>query len=199
MQTFTVLIDTREQKGLVFPEFMHVLLPTARSIKASSATVVQIKRRSATLDYGDYTIEGAEDRVLIERKRSHMEIRQNCLLTHRYKALKDEMIAFQRLTQHPYLLAEGRRSMISAIKPEETSEAVAMDALCGLLVDYGVHLLILPMESIKQRRAAGEWILRLMLACALREPVPREIPWIPMKPRTRKALATKARAFQENS
>ena len=57
---FTVLVDTREQLAYTFPN--------VRADADKDNRPIFVPLRSATLPFGDYTIEGFADRVIIERK-----------------------------------------------------------------------------------------------------------------------------------
>ena len=77
---FTIIVDTREQHPWIFKEFTTA------------------KRK---LDTGDYSIEGLEDKLCIERKNGIAEIANN-MMENRFSDVIDRMSKYP----HSYILIE---------------------------------------------------------------------------------------------
>lgn len=83
-EKYTIIRDTREKYGWLYPED-----------GACQGTIID------KLDVGDYTIQGLEDYICIERKRTIDEFAQNCIQKRWTKCM-------QRMSEvkHPYIIFE---------------------------------------------------------------------------------------------
>ena len=122
-------------------------------------TTVSIHVVKKALKTGDYAIQGHEDRCLVERKGSAREIAKNTMHGKDRQRFERELVRLKEETAFPVLLMEGWPSQLL----EEQESAVAVDALIRLLSMYGTELLLVPSNTLRQRRAAGEWVARLLI------------------------------------
>ena len=162
---WVIIQDTREKKPLVFPHHITLLDDTKDplSLKTCVSTLETVRQK---MDAGDYTLQGFEDRMLVERKGSIREVATNCLDRRDRTRF---LAATQRLIDscsRPILLLEGSPSQLFKAKLDVPVEA-AVDALIRVLVAYKIELLLLPTSSSAQRRACGEWVARLLISGAV--------------------------------
>ena len=99
MNKIIVLVDSREKIKLEFPKAIHVFTEEQRNPK-----ILPVLLESKQLNRGDYTLEGFEDVVGIERKGAVGEIVTNLMTTDRLRAMQ----AFRRFAQikHPILMLD---------------------------------------------------------------------------------------------
>jgi ERCC4-type nuclease len=167
---WTVLVDTREKKPLLFPHSMRVLSPDHLPRKRVPVRV-ELTTRRARLETGDYAMQGYPNSVLVERKSGLREVAGNCLTGDRRRFVE----CLERLRAActgPVLLLEGSPSSLltAPAGKGEPDPVLGFDSLLRLLVEYHVQLVMLPTSSLAQRKAAGEVVARLMLAGALSWP-----------------------------
>lgn len=162
---WTILIDTREQRPVSFPDGL-VVLDDARRPSKKAVLTVSLGTRAATLPAGDYALEGFEDRVLVERKGSLREIAGNCLTADR-RRFTDCLQRLWDSCRRPYLLLEGTPAHLYRTQGLDYDPRVAVDALVRLCIDYDVALFTLPYETGPQRQAFAEMIARLLIAGAI--------------------------------
>lgn len=98
-KTINIIQDTREQNGWDF-----VL-----------AKDVKVNRKK--LDFGDYTAEGIEDRLVIERKASTGELHTN-LLKHKKRFFKE--MELMKEVEKPYIVCEFPESYLYTFPENST-------------------------------------------------------------------------------
>ena len=153
--SFTIRIDTREQKPLIFPSYVRVHY-------GGTSHTLKLNTKSVALPTGDYSIEGYEDIVLVERKGSSSELFKNfCTID-----AKRANAAFGRLSlaKHAYLLAEISPSDF-LIDTEHCPDSTLMTMrLATTIRKYKLHLILAGRgSSVGHRRIVGGFIVRLML------------------------------------
>jgi ERCC4-type nuclease len=168
-QSVTVLVDSREQRPLLFPDTL-VLWSVSGAGRKPKPKVLQVKTESIKLDAGDYAIRsyvlaGWETLAGVERKLNLDELADNTLTDDRPRFLR----AFRRLAQSydtPYLFIEEWPDPWWTDPDMNTGVAQAVDSILQLTIEYKVRLIWggRPLRSVIARRRAGELILRILLA-----------------------------------
>ena len=152
MTRLPVVIDSREREGYELPFPDHIRIRLRRS---KTPTLFKVTPAVDRMDAGDYTIKGFEDVVLIETKRSALEVEEN-LLGDDFKRADG---AFRRLcssTRWPMLVCEFSQA--------DLAEHVR-DALAYGIAEYGLHVWFAGPRSAKDaRRSTADMVLRLMIA-----------------------------------
>ena len=156
----TVLIDNREKKPLSFPTHLVVLDRKALPTSGKSRTVV-VRTQPQTLKTGDYRLVGGTS--AIERKGSFAEIANNCLTTDGRRRFLECCRRLRDECRTACILFEGQVGGFE-VQAGLPHPGVAADSLLDIMGEYGLPLMLLPLTTIGQRRAAGEWSLRWLLS-----------------------------------
>jgi ERCC4-type nuclease len=160
-RTYTVAVDTREQKPVPIPDW----LPLLRTPLCGDTTTVHIRTTAKTLSAGDYTLIENQSGAGIERKYTLRELAKNCLTDDRHRM----RAALERLADtysHPYLLVEGTvRKLLGDKRIPKPYRAY--DALLRLLADYRITLIHTEGRSHRQRELTGEIIARILINVAI--------------------------------
>lgn len=156
MEQLTLLVDSREKKPLSFPKTFTWTDPWWKR------KTMRIVQKDVKLSEGDYAIEGHENLVLIERKGSIRELRDNLFAGDAPRAKK----AFKRLAdacKYPYLLLDfSLSSATQATREVEFPDAIR-DFFYREMATYGIRLLWLPqLYTTVGRRKVGEEVLRVL-------------------------------------
>lgn len=159
-RTATVLIDSREKKPLAFPAHL-VVLDRSRPSTAGKSLTLTVRTQSQTLKTGDYRLVGGTS--AIERKGSFEEIAGNCLTVDGRRRFADCCRRLRDDCKTACLLFEGWIRDFE-VRPGLSHPGVATDALLDIIGEHGLPLMLLPLSTVGQRRAAGEWALRWLLA-----------------------------------
>jgi hypothetical protein len=160
---YTIVVDTREQRPLIFPPY----LPTLVDAIQRTHTSVRLKTLPKKMETADYYVLGFPEAVVIERKGSLDEIAKNVLTSRGRKNLSAE---FQRLKDQcrwPYVLFEGSAAVLARPTKRNPSPHLAIDGLLDLLLAYNVPMLLLPSGSDTQRMRVGEYAARLLIRGAI--------------------------------
>jgi len=133
LPTYTVVKDTREQKGWVFTA--HI--PTRRPPRCEGMIV-------DTLQTGDYSIVGYTDILAIERKADFSELWGNYSSSKR-PAFEAEMERMSKI-KHPYIIIESLLTPdIMELSPPQFSKGVPGKSLVRWLMylsaKFGVHII----------------------------------------------------------
>lgn len=160
MSQVTVLIDSREKKPLSFPAHLVVLDRTKLPTAGKSRTVT-VRTKSETLKTGDYRLVGGNS--AIERKGSFEEIAGNCLTLDGRRRFMDCCRRLRSECSTACLLFEGLVGGFE-VRAGLPHPGVAADALLDIIGEHGLPLMLLPLSTTGQRRAAGEWALRWLLS-----------------------------------
>lgn len=160
----TILIDTREQRPLPFPQHLPVwnphTLPTAPKTMQLSVTT-----RRVTLRKGDYALEGREGDVVIERKKNLDELHKNLCTREGRRRFLSELDELRRICRFPHVLVEGDPLELNAsVRHTRADPAIVRDALLRCCLEKGVTLLMMPAGSVSARRAFAEWTLALLVS-----------------------------------
>lgn len=169
----TVLVDTREQKPLLFP----TTLKYYADVSAGSRRVLQVKTLKKTLDSGDYALAldetgarmqrrlGGPDESKIETKRGLDELRQNA-----FEARARVQASLQRLVDschYPYLVLEGSISQMLTPTKHSPFPGWVMDEFLRMISATPIRLILTgSCRTNAARRRVGEFCLRLMLSHA---------------------------------
>ena len=161
IREITVVIDTREQYPLFFPEFIHVTHPD----NPTRTWPIKVSAKRGTLHLGDYCLDGYETLAVIERKASQLEILKN-MTDAKDKARQAR--AFKRLSEgckYPYLLLEASPAHLLAPVPGKHPE-VAIQMLACAMLKYRLQLVLMPWRgrSAEVRRKIGTFCLHLLVA-----------------------------------
>lgn len=150
MITLPVTVDSRERQVLPFPD--HLCIRLRRS---KQPTLFKVRTAVDKMPAGDYTVAGFEDIVLVETKRSALEIEENLL----GKDFRRADSAFRRLcnsTKWPLLVCEFSQA--------DLDEPVR-DALAWGIASYGLNVWFAgPRCARRARRSTADMVLRLMIA-----------------------------------
>lgn len=166
-KTITVIIDSREQIPLLFPE--NILYYPDRS---PDSRQIRIKTKVSKVDAGDYCLQPwykvlDKHPCLIERKGANTELHQN-LLTKDYKrftAALDRLVSYCR---HPYLLLDVAIADFWTIKEHCPNPERVWDCLIREVSSRGINLLWgCNAKHATSRRILGEQCLRILLSHAL--------------------------------
>jgi hypothetical protein len=146
---YTIIVDTREGRPLHFPATLEVYDRLLCKI-----TKVTLQEKKVGLSEGDYSLEGFESQVVVERKGSLREIYSNLLTNDVHRQLK----VFQRLQNIPHraLFIETPPSQILA-KPsaEVPHPGAAMSILVQMCRVYHLDLLWMPPATSATAKLVG--------------------------------------------
>lgn len=164
-KSLTILVDSREKIPLIFPSTLTMLSPRHlphQQIKS----IVRLVTKSATLETGDYLLAEAPTACVVERKYSIDELATNTLNPRRRRLFIAELLRLQAYSR-PVLLLEG--SLSKYLKPTVRTKdpGLALDATQRLLLEYKIGLITQPCNTVAERRAAGEFVARLLVNGAL--------------------------------
>jgi ERCC4-type nuclease len=162
-RSYTVAIDTREQKPVPFPDW----LPILRTPLCGDTTTVRIVTVPVTLDAGDYALTDHPAGAGVERKYKLREIAKNCLTEDRHR-MRSALERLADVYSHPYLLVEDTvRGLLGDRKIEKPYRAY--DALLRLLTEFHITLIHAEGRSARQRALTGEVIARILINAAIGE------------------------------
>lgn len=156
-----VLVDSREKKPLPIPGMLS-FLDDAHPATRRRRQTVRIQSETRELKTGDYVLEGHEREVVVERKGAVSEILQNTLTKDRTRFVK----ALDRLASEstsPWVIMEG--TPVDMVTPTRwcPDPHLACDSLQRLLLERSIGLILVPTKNVSQRRAAGEFVARLLV------------------------------------
>lgn len=179
--TYTVVVDSREQKPLRFPDFFVCAKtrPTESEVCETLRTV-RVETTTATLETGDYCLRGCSHLCLVERKASRDELGGYLFTRSGLARFRSQLSRLREATSSPFLLFEGDladlgtdpappsaapspRTPTTRTKPRYSGAAVR-DGLMELLAEYSIPLLIFPTHTPLLRRRAAELVLSLLIA-----------------------------------
>lgn len=160
MSHVTVLIDSREKKPLTFPAHL-VVLDRARLPTAGRSRTITVRTQSQTMKTGDYRLVGGSS--AIERKGSFEEIAGNCLTVDGRRRFIDCCRRLRAECSDACLLFEGQVGAFE-VRGGLPHPGVATDALLDIIGVFGLPLILMPLNTVAQRRAAGEWALRWLIS-----------------------------------
>jgi hypothetical protein len=156
----TVLIDSREKKPLTFPAHL-VVLDRSKPPTAGRSRTLTVRTQSQTIKTGDYRLVGGSS--AIERKGSFEEIAGNCMTMDGRRRFLDCCKRLVGECRTACLLFEGAIGGFD-VRAGLPHPGVATDALLDIIGEHGLPLMLLPLSTTGQRRAAGEWALRWLLS-----------------------------------
>lgn len=166
MPKVTVIVDTREQRPLLFPDTLMWY-----SKRSGDGVQYQVVVKRKCLKTADYALEGWEREVLVERKGSLKELHANLFSTD--KARSDR--SFERLaesTKNPYLLLDMSPSQFWKPNRWANEPARIFDALMYLTTRLNIRVWFSgPCKIHSTRRVLGEQMIRMMMAHAFRNEI----------------------------
>lgn len=164
-RSYTILIDKRERKPLVFPRHIVMLDPSKPPGHQKPVTVA-LTAEPARLTTGDYQLKGFEHKVIVERKGSLDEIAMNTVTGDRARFIAelDRLVAE---CERPVLMLEGTPLSLQTSTKQTIQPGLGVDGLQRLLYQYGIPLLMLPTTTSSMRLKAGEWVARLLINGAI--------------------------------
>jgi hypothetical protein len=164
----TVLIDSREQYPLFFPETIEWY-----RTRSGKPQTIFLRTKLIRLPAGDYQLDGYDD-AIVERKGCLRELRDN-LLSDDYRRAKGAFVKLVEATDHPYLLIDETLGGVMTPTEHVAEPRMVIDALLDLAGAMGIRLLLVGgCKAAGARRMLGEFVVRLLLSHALRhkaEPV----------------------------
>lgn len=155
-----VRVDSREKKPLPFPENVVV----GRK-GGSGLSTLPVRTVVDTLKTGDYVLQEHETGTIVERKGSLMEVCKNV----RGRDRKRFLAALDRLAEEatrPVLFLEGTPADLARAEHRDPTLRGGLDELMRVCAQRDVHFLLLPARTPGHRRAAAEFLLRLLIAGA---------------------------------
>jgi len=155
-----LIIDSREKKPLTFPAHL-VVLDRSRLPTAGRSRTLTVRTQTQTLKTGDYRLVGGSS--AIERKGSFEEIAGNCLTVDGYRRFTDCCKRLRDECRTACLLFEGQVGAFE-VRAGLPHPGVAADALLDIIGVFGLPLILMPLSTTGQRRAAGEWALRWLIS-----------------------------------
>lgn len=158
IKDYILKVDNREKRPLTFPTHLVVAGRTGPE-------TVRLHQQSATLSAGDYCLSGFENRVLIERKGSIMEIASNVMGSDRPRFLKalDKLAA---ACSHPHVLVEGIPSELLRESKRVPNPHHAISLFQKFLFERNIQLIFLPSGTILNRQMVGSWAAHLLITGA---------------------------------
>ncbi len=163
---YTLIVDTREKKPLIFPANLRVLSSSAPPYQVKT-NLIRVHTKKEKLETGDYLLRGYETVTMIERKGSLREVATNCLNRNDRTRFIKCLQRMKDACSEPILLLEGTPLETLRKSQHVPEPGAAVDALMRLLTEYEIKLLLLPTASSSQRRATGEWAARLLINGAI--------------------------------
>jgi len=169
LKEYTILVDSREQHPLQFPEWLSV----AHTHQKKSVSVHLAVQRHR-LDTGDYLLKEAPLIGVVERKCGLPELHNNLITGDRprFEACLRRLAEFPR----PVLVLEGAMSLYGVknannLCPDPPLVLSTLNRVCSL---YGIPVLF----ASDNRRMVGEWVARYLIdmAVAYNYPDPSENP-----------------------
>ena len=157
-----LISDTREQVPLTFPQHL-VMLDPRRPPTLKKRMTVRVHVIEKALDAGDYALEGHKDLVVVERKGSLREVAFNCLNPADRSRFLAALGRLSESCRYPVLFLEGNPAVIQRQIDTDLDMACAVDALQRVLRGYGVEFLLYSTTTDAARKAAGQWIARLLI------------------------------------
>lgn len=149
----TLLVDSREKRPLSFPSHVRLYGPNG------VPTVARIEPVTQTLERGDYR--GSDPLgTVVERKAGIAELSHNLSAADRPRFLR----ALDRLAEcrYPILLLEGNPQGLLSPTEQIREPGLIVDELVRILRERAIALHVLPTSTLPQRRAAGEWVARMI-------------------------------------
>ena len=143
---FTIAIDTREQSPFAFSGFT--------TTEAKGSKPIGIKAIRKTLATGDYSIEGMEDKVTIERKSTADLF--STLTSGRARFIRE----LERMASLQYSAVVIESDFLEIGKPQpftSTNPFAILRTIQSFSVKYSAHWFAMP-----GRRAAEEWTWQLL-------------------------------------
>jgi len=161
----TILIDSREQRPLLFPSTVEW-----HRVRGRKPHTIFVKTKRVALPAGDYVLEGY-DEAIIERKGSLRELASN-LLSDDHRRAKAAFLKLVEATDHPYLLLDCDLGELMTPSANVPDAKIVLDCLLDLTQGMGIRLLIVGgCKAAPARRRLGEFVIRLLLAHCLRSPI----------------------------
>ena len=165
----TVLVDTRENYPLPFPDSVAVGSGPHR-------TRVFLRTKPAKLDAGDYCLEASPSTCIVERKASRNELATNLFDP---KDQPRALRAFKRLaeaTTAPILMLEVSPHELAIPAPTKSSRgahfplpnvtgAELLSRICTLVAHHNLHLMWFARATHRVR--IGEAVAQMMISYAL--------------------------------
>ncbi len=166
MKSVTVLIDSREQRPLLFPDTLAVWRNDGCG---PVPTFLEVETDKRALKSGDYCLAGSEDLAVVERKLGITEMVGNVLTADRTRFLR-AINRFAESCKYPYLLIEQMPPVWWSTHGNGDRCVQVCQAVDLFLQQVAVHNLRLLWGNVSRsmaparRRRMGELVLRILLA-----------------------------------
>jgi len=158
-KSYTIVIDTREKKPLLFPKNLVMLKPGGGQ-KSTTITLHTVREK---LDTADYVLRGYERCCGVERKSGLRECRKNCLTKDRAR-FRRQLERLSNEFDHPVLLLEASVTQMLRSSSREFYPYKIVDALQRLCAEYSIPI---HLAQASDRRLTGEWAARTLINYAL--------------------------------
>lgn len=163
---WVMLVDNREKIPLRFPATLKVWDPESLALRPRKK-VVRLIPHSTRLLTGDYALQGYEDIILVERKKSLDELCNNLLNRSARARFAGELERMRDSTMRGVLLTEGTPHSLSQVRDPDTDPAIVRDQLFYLLDSYGIELWMMPTGAACHRAKTAEWMAARMIAAVV--------------------------------
>lgn len=171
MKSLTVITDNREQRPLLFPDFLVVWQrPMVKGVswqtesRRQAPITLTVNVVKTAMQSGDYAIRNYQRLVAVERKKDIGELFNNTC-TDDLPRFTRAITRFAASCTYPYLLIESLPPPLWKLPPTEVRRTVpAIDRICQCVSQLGLRLLWGGQKAsdATARRRLGELVLRIM-------------------------------------
>lgn len=165
---YTILVDDREKRPLLFPRHMVVWDPTSPPTKPRCKTV-ELTTKTQRLPTGDYLLEGFANKCIIERKAHLTELWTNLTNPSRRINWIAELERLREECARPLLLLEGHPLSLRTQVREHVNPDIVRDLLIKDLSDYNIGYFLLPGDTASHRREMAHWVAAELIRSSLME------------------------------
>jgi len=162
-RTLTVVVDSREQRPLLFPPTVALFRGKSRS-----PTVHEVRTESRTLREADYILADFPTAGGVERKADLREL-VGCLVSN--DRLRQQLTRMHQTYARPCLMLEATTAAALGAhkRPPKAAAGLVYDRLCALLIDLPTPILWATSSTPTAKRRGGEAVVRFLAAAAAKE------------------------------
>lgn len=148
----------RSVSSIVFPEDFKIIIDTREKCPVIADTQYNVPMVRKTLRYGDYSVQGLERFIAIERKST------GDFLTCLGKRRKNFNAQIGRLQEHvkrPFLLVEN--SLLSILHPQQHGSQMSPESVWGSILALQTRTNI-PIMFFSKHWLATRWVIEVLLS-----------------------------------
>jgi len=157
---YTILIDSREKKPLLFPDLLPILTPGSRE------KTIRLHTHTQELTTADYILSEYPTCGMVERKGSLRELHQNLRTRDKwryYRAVK----RLEKEASHPLFVIEGSLTKLMHPTRHVDKPYLVMDALTRHLLASRIPFVTMNNDTTRSRSLIGEFVARFLLSSAI--------------------------------